>query len=172
MSVQLNDAELIEQARVFALKAHGDQKYGKRPYEHHLQQVFYLAKSFELPAQVQAAAWLHDVLEDTEVYFEDVMVAFGVKIFDLVNAVTNEAGKNRLERHERTYPKIRRNEYAVALKLCDRIANVRECVHTENKGLMKMYKKEQADFEKALRRPGEWEELWRALHNLLDFQAK
>jgi (p)ppGpp synthase/HD superfamily hydrolase len=134
--------------------------------------VFYLAHSFNLPVSVQAAAWLHDILEDTDVFFEEIMVEFGVKIFDLVNAVTNEAGKNRLERHERTLPKIRRNEYAVALKLCDRIANVRECVHTENKGLMKMYRKEQEDFEKALRRPGEWEELWKSLHNLLDSPTK
>lgn len=166
------DTDKIEKARVFAIRAHGKQKYEDQPYEYHLRQVEELAKDFELSENVRVAAWLHDVLEDTDVFFEDVMVAFGIKVFDLVNSVTNEGGGNRKDRLQRTYQKIRRNPEAVALKLCDRIANVRACIHFSNNKLMKMYVKEQEDFEKALRRPGEWDGLWKALHNLLDFHTK
>ena len=52
-----------ERARQFAVEAHAGQtdKAG-RPYVEHLQRV-----AEALPEHLQAAGWLHDVIEDTPV---------------------------------------------------------------------------------------------------------
>lgn len=158
---------LINKAREFATKAHGDQKYGKElPYAYHLEQVVLVARRYGLHEDVQVAAWLHDTLEDTDVTFEELMKEFGVTVFDLVNAVTNEAGANRKERHAKTYPKIRRDPSAVALKLCDRIANVSFSIERNDK-IMELYVKEHDSFVAALQQPNELSSMWCELDNLI-----
>ena len=70
-------------------------------------------------------------------------------VAEIVYAVTDELGRNRKERKEKTYPRIAANKDAIAVKLCDRIANVQESSKTNHR-LYKMYQKEQADFKAAL----------------------
>ena len=66
---------LTEKARRFALEHHGDQKYGERPYSYHLGMVADLARPWGPVAE--AVAWLHDVVEDTDVSSYDVWESFG-----------------------------------------------------------------------------------------------
>jgi hypothetical protein len=81
----------------------------------------------------------------------------------LVHAVTNEPGQNRRARHAATYPKIREaGDNAITLKLADRIANVEA-----GGNLVGMYKKEHEDFKRALYTPGQAEEMWAHLNQLL-----
>ena len=56
----------IEQAREFAIIAHGEQRYGDEPYASHLAAVVQIMDDFGLPAEFKVAGWLHDVVEDTE----------------------------------------------------------------------------------------------------------
>ena len=56
---------MLDQARAFALAAHGDQMYGARPYSFHLDAVVRLLSPYGIEAQV--IGYLHDVVEDTEV---------------------------------------------------------------------------------------------------------
>lgn len=168
--------------RDFAVKAHANQKYGNDPYERHLCDVVDVFNEFSqiiidndgnyyiIYAIMESAAWLHDVLEDTDISYEKIRDTFGSNVADLVNAVTDEPGKNRKERKANTLPKIKEYGYlAIALKLCDRIANIENCIDTKNKGLMKMYAKEYPSFKEALYHEGDLlDPMWDRLDEITD----
>ena len=156
----------IKELRDFAIKKHGDQKYGNHPYVHHLDMVYAEALAHGLIPLVGRASYGHDVREDTNATEKEVIDVFGEEEAKLIEAVTDEPGKNRKERKEATYGKIKNTPFATPLKLCDRIANVRSCFRSKNKGLLSMYRKEQAEFEKQLKVEGEWLELWETLDKL------
>jgi (p)ppGpp synthase/HD superfamily hydrolase len=163
---------VIEKARLFALKAHGDQKYGEHPYIYHLESVAAVLIEHEMGVggdheAVYVASWLHDVIEDTDTTFEQVFEEFGRVVARIVFACSDEPGKNRRERHERTYPKLKAaGREAIAVKLADRIANVRHSAQ-HNHGMLKMYQREYAEFKKALHLPGELKSLWASLDCLM-----
>lgn len=140
----------IRNAKQFAVGAHGDQKYGVEPYIFHLNQVYDVANSFSASETIQIATYLHDILEDTEVEVEGLVKSFGIDIAHLVWCVTDEPGKNRAERHKKTYPKIRTRLDAVELKLYDRIANITYSLKTNNHSLIEMYHKEYSEFRQNL----------------------
>ena len=140
-------------AMVFAFKRHGDQKYGELPYRFHLEAVVAVLKDFgNFDDVVLSAAWLHDVLEDTPTTYAELYEVFGLQIAMLVELVTDRSGKNRAERHARTYPGIALDPKAITLKLADRIANVRQCVAVGHHSLLGMYRREYPDFKSALQR--------------------
>lgn len=142
---------LIQQAQIIATQKHvldNHQLYGWLPYTHHLEMVAGYLDDFGFPEEeIQAAAWLHDIIEDTrgkpnEMRKRDIEELFGEEVARLVYAVTSEEGPNRKVRNALTYPKIREAGYlAVALKLADRIANV-----YHGGRAYEMYKKEHPDF--------------------------
>lgn len=138
---------MTEKAREFVISAHGRQKYGNRPYIYHLDMTWEIANEFNLSSDVQVACYLHDVLEDTDVKFEEIWDEFGWEVAQLVFLVTDEWGRNRRERKDKTIPKIRSNENAVQIKLCDRIANIKSCMLDGNKSLLKMYVDEDSHFQ-------------------------
>jgi (p)ppGpp synthase/HD superfamily hydrolase len=153
----------VAKARAFAVAAHGDQRYGDAPYVAHLDAVARVLREHSLADDVwQAAAYLHDVIEDTAATASTLLAGFPEAVVDLVAAVTNEPGKNRRERAAATYPKIRRSPVAVGLKLADRIANV-EASRRSGGSLLAMYQREHASFRAALHRDGEWLDLWTRL---------
>jgi (p)ppGpp synthase/HD superfamily hydrolase len=163
----------------FATEAHGAQKYGDGPYIDHLSDVVLVFDEFidyiiegdniYIESVFEAACWLHDVLEDTDITYKQLLTKFGIDIANLVHAVTDEPGKNRKERKAKTLPKTRAcGKLAVALKLCDRIANIQSCIDSKNYGLMKMYKKENNGFRLALYlKEDEIDPMWDCLEELL-----
>ena len=151
--------DLITQAKLFATQKHvldNRQLYGNvLPYTHHLEYVDRVLIEYDAGIQddnLRAAAWLHDVIEDTrgkpnEVRVRDLEEVFNEDVASLVSAVTSEDGPNRKTRNALTYPKIRAaSERAVALKLADRIANVRWGGRA-----LDMYRREYEDFRHGLR---------------------
>jgi len=84
---------LVERARAFALEAHGEQRYGSRPYHVHLDSVAELVE--EHGEEAQALAYLHDVVEDTPVQIDAIAEAFGRRIADCVAILTDEPGGSR-----------------------------------------------------------------------------
>lgn len=139
--------QIVKAAR-FALIAHADQRYGPRPYYCHLQEVVSTVRvvGFANPEvepleTVLAAAWLHDVLEDTDYKVHSLQDAgFDPDVIALVQAVTDPPGKNRKERKALAYPRIRQGGVqAVALKLADRLANVQACQREGREDLLEMY---------------------------------
>lgn len=160
----------------FAKEAHGDQKYGDQPYIYHLEQVIDRFRDFSycivggsdiihfsdsisysnsedsiMTGIIETAILSHDLLEDTNVTYDQLLDLFGRNVADLVHAVTDESGETRKERKAKTLPKTREYGYlAVAIKLCDRIANVENCSITENDDLMEMYREEYDLFKQTL----------------------
>ena len=98
----------------------------------------------------QFYSWLHDSIEDTYLTYQKLKQTFGQEIAEIVFAVTDELGRNRKERHEKTYPKIGAHGWkAVAIKLAYRIANVEHSM-TYSHDLVNMYGKEYMEYSKAL----------------------
>lgn len=144
--------------RAFATEAHGDQRYdsGTVPYVVHLSAVrdtvieFGFGPGYDtLGENYVAAAWLHDIVEDTSVTREEVAERFGGLTQCLVWAVTGE-GQNRQERNESAYKKMVREPLAIPLKLADRISNTRASKHSSPDKLHPMYLGEYPKFRQRL----------------------
>lgn len=160
--------ELADRAREFARERHGDQMYGSYPYVKHLDDVVNVLIRFGHgdDESLLAAAFLHDVVEDTPTTLAEVREAFGDMVASYVHAVTNEHGRNRMARHLATYPKIAGKYMETILKLADRIANTEESARS-NPGLASMYLREWDRFKEALGMDGD-PTMW--MH--LDFVTK
>ncbi len=140
--------EVTCKAAAFAVIAHGDQLYGERPYSYHLQAVAaVLIDAGIMNPDLLAAAWLHDVIEDTPVTHEQLTEAFGPVIADLAWECTG-VGKNRTERNASIYRKI--TDRSALVKVADRIANVE--TSTRDSKHRSMYRKERAAFWNAVAR--------------------
>lgn len=143
--------DLVGRAYDVAAKAHEGQKYGTNSYTYHLRQVYDILQEWGVySAEVLAAGFLHDTIEDTDLTLDEILTKFGYKVTEIVWRVTDEPGSNRKERKEKTYPKIKNHIDAITVKLADRIANVEES-KKNNKSLFKMYKKEHKEFWNAIR---------------------
>lgn len=109
--------ELTIPARVLATSAHAGQvdKAG-RPYIEHPARVAALV-AVELGAQhpAVAVAWLHDVVEDTDVSLVEIRQAFGQQIAAGVDAMTRRGA----EEPEAYYARVRADELALAVKRAD-----------------------------------------------------
>jgi hypothetical protein len=136
-------AELIDQAREFASAAHRKvgqlRKYSGQPYEEHLRRVAELVAGVTDDPEMVAAAWLHDVVEDTPVTIEEIERAFGREVRDLVDALTdvsrpahgNRATRKALDREHLARAPAR----AQTVKLADLIDNCQDiCKHNPRFG--------------------------------------
>lgn len=153
------------EARSFALAAHGDQKYGERPYAYHLDRVAALAVPYGDDAVV--IAYLHDTVEDTTVTLAEVESRFGEHVAGCVALLTDVPGPNRKARKELTYARLAEVhgplETALIVKAADRLANVRACVEDGKEELWAVYRDEHPHFRAAAYRPKKCEPLWTEL---------
>ncbi len=160
----------------FAIEAHQktNHLYDGKPYSIHLIMVALYAQKYSeiLPNSfdlILNACWLHDVIEDCRVTYNDVKKLAGENVAEIVYAVTNEKGRNRKERANSAYYKgIRENKYAIYVKLCDRLANVKYSKDT-NSSMLLTYKKENTTFLYSLFPDGylEFEPMVNELINML-----
>lgn len=144
---------LAARAQQFATKAHEGQMYGDLPFIIHPTAVYVVLLDFgyEDDPGLQAAGFLHDVLEDTKTTESDLVLAgFEDPVIVPVVNVTNQPGRNRRARAKATYPYIIRDERSVALKLADRIANTRHSMLNDSDGKFIMYRNEFPHFHKAI----------------------
>ncbi|MFZ4478271.1 MAG: HD domain-containing protein [Rhodoferax sp.] len=85
--------DLVTRASAFATQAHRHidhrRKYSKQPYEVHLKGVVHEVGSVTDDPEVCAAAWLHDLVEDTEVTLGDIRREFGERVAALVSDLTD-----------------------------------------------------------------------------------
>ena len=138
-----------ERALLLAQRIHQNEQYDIYPYIYHIIEIRDIAKKLGYDEEIVVACILHDTLEDGAISYNDIKKAFGERVADIVYDVTDELGKNRKERKEKTYPKTKANWKAIVVKLCDRIANVRHSgIYAPDK--YKMYQREHFDFCEAL----------------------
>ena len=139
----------IERALLVAEKAHATQSYDIYPYIYHPRQIMNIAIKLGFDESIIIACILHDVLEDTDLSFNDIKKGFGEEVAEIVYCVTDELGRNRKERKSKTYPKIRNNWKSTIVKMCDRCGNM-EHSKKYSPSLFKMYLKEDQDFRKQI----------------------
>lgn len=127
------DSNLIRKAYIFAMEAHGMQKRSSgAPYFYHPTEVAKILADWHMDAQTVITGLLHDVIEDTNVGFEEIEEIFGSEIAFLVEGVT------KLSRIGYTSEKVKQadnfRKFMVAIshdirvlivKLADRMHNVR-----------------------------------------------
>jgi (p)ppGpp synthase/HD superfamily hydrolase len=124
--------DIVEKARVFATAAHGAvaqlRKYTNEPYIVHPAEVASIIDNVEGASHAMvAAAWLHDVVEDTGVTLETIKAEFGTEVAELVGWLTDvsrpEQG-NRATRKaiDRAHTAMASAE-AQTIKLADLISN-------------------------------------------------
>lgn len=117
---------ITTQALIFAAQAHRGQarKYTGEPYIHHPVEVAGILFPIDSDPNVIAAAYLHDVVEDTDVEIEDIESRFGQRVRDLVWAMTDQGVGNRATRKAFEVDRwSRQNVQAKNLKLADLISN-------------------------------------------------
>ncbi len=131
---------IVERARIFATAAHAAvsqvRKYTGAPYIVHPAEVAKIVSSVEHTDAMLAAAWLHDVVEDTGVTIEVIRAEFGAEVAELVGWLTdvsrpedgNRASRKAIDRaHSAQAP-----AEAQTVKLADLISNSRSIlVHDE-----------------------------------------
>lgn len=124
--------DIIEKAEQFAVQAHGPQKrkYSGEPYIVHPIEVSQIVRTVPHTNAMVAAAILHDVIEDTEATYDDVVVNFGVIIADLVNELTDvskpEDGNRAVRKSLDRAHLAKASADAQTIKLADIISNSKD----------------------------------------------
>jgi len=131
------DENLLNRAYVYATKAHGAQmRHSGDPYYAHPIQVAGILASLHMDVQSICTGLLHDVLEDTEATYDDVVQLFGEEIAQLVDGVTklgqvelSVPNPTRQRRQAENFQKfvlaMSKDVRVLIVKLCDRLHNMR-----------------------------------------------
>lgn len=136
-TMQLDGFDIVRKAHVYAMAAHAavgqKRKYTGEPYIVHPAEVASIVAS--VPGATEdmvAAAWLHDVVEDTGVTFADIHLSFGTEIETLVRWLTDVSRPE--DGNRKTRKAIDRAHTAEApaeaqtIKCCDLWSNTKSIV--------------------------------------------
>ena len=128
-----DDKEKIKRAFLFARKLHeGQFRVSEEPYIIHPVEVAKILIGLKTDTNTVCAAFLHDILEDTETSSETIKEEFGEDVLNLVQGVTKLGKYHFQSKEERQAENFRRMFIAMAtdirvifLKLADRLHNMR-----------------------------------------------
>ena len=131
--------DLVVLADAFAAAAHAAvgqvRKYDKQPYINHPREVRLILLEFAtdgVTPEQEAAALLHDVVEDTGVTIELVQGTFGDGVADLVSDLTDvskpEDGNRKARKQKDLEHTASASTRAKSIKACDLISNTRSIV--------------------------------------------
>lgn len=119
---------MIREAAEFATKAHEGmvRKGSQTPYICHPMEVAVIVAQMTGDQEVIAAAYLHDVIEDTGVTAAELRALFGERICSLVEAETEDKTKCWYERKQQTIRHLADASREVKmLTLADKLSNMR-----------------------------------------------
>ena len=127
------DIEQIHKAFLFAQRLHdGQYRVSEEPYIIHPVEVAKILINLKLDTHTICAAFLHDILEDTDTKPEEIENLFGKDVLTLVQGVTKLGKLQFKSKEERQAENFRRLFIAMAndirvifLKLADRLHNMR-----------------------------------------------
>ncbi len=147
---KIQDHFLVQRASAFAAAKHAKQvrKYTGEPYWNHLHEVAQLVKNIaKSPAHVQAAAYLHDTVEDTDTTNDEIKKHFGASVAKLVHEVTDQSKKtdgNRATRKEIDRKHLMgASREGATIKLADFVSNTKSIVK-HDPHFAKVYLREKA----------------------------
>ncbi|WP_414838878.1 HD domain-containing protein [Carnobacterium sp. TMP28] len=135
--------ELIRRAKAFAHERHAGQtrKGNNQPFISHLDAVTNIIQTLTNDEEIIAAAWLHDVVEDTDTLLEEIYELFGDRVGRFVEL---ESEDKRPKMNVRKSWQIRKEEQIEELRntldkdsdvfmiaLSDKLANVIEMLEAK-----------------------------------------
>lgn len=131
----LNEAQIdyVRKAYILAADAHKEQRRKSgEPYIIHPIGVANILAGLQMDEYTLAAAFLHDVVEDTEYTYDDIRNIFGGVVANLVDGVT-KLGKiayiskedRQIENYRKMFLAMARDIRVVLIKLADRLHNMR-----------------------------------------------
>lgn len=126
------DLSIVEKAYRYAEEKHsGQTRKSGEPYFIHPVRVAHTIASLELDPQSVCAALLHDVVEDTEVTYEDIAAEFGETVAMLVDGVTklgkiptNSKEEQQIENLRKMFFAMTKDIRVIVVKLADRLHNM------------------------------------------------
>lgn len=133
--------DIVEKARIFATAAHyavGQvRKYTGEPYINHPAEVVgILVDAGVNQREMLAAAWLHDVVEDTGVSLEVIRAEFGACVATLVEGLTDvsnpEDGNRKARKAIDCKHTAMQSPACKTIKLADLISNTRSIVERDH----------------------------------------
>jgi len=122
--------ELLEKAQRWAARGHLGvcRKFGDIPYIVHPEAVAEIISQVTEDTEVLAAAWLHDIVEDTPVTIDDIKNAFNDRIATLVWEVSKISDGCKCDRNFRVVMNCihygNGSKWAKAIKIADAIHNL------------------------------------------------
>ena len=130
-----DDRNNIKKAYDFVVEKHKTQfRKSGEPYVQHLIETAYTVAKLQGGPSTIIAAFLHDVVEDTDVTIEEVEALFGSDVSHLVEAVTKiqRMQLNRIdeeefeaEGHRKIFIAMAKDIRVIIVKLADRLHNMR-----------------------------------------------
>lgn len=162
----------IQKAKIFATAAHAavgqQRKYTLEPYIVHPAEVASMVAQYNNNEAMVAAAWLHDVIEDTNVTSEILREEFGDEITELViwlTDVSKPEDGNRATRKAIDLAKVAlAPPNAQTIKIADIISNITSIVEHDPDFATIYLKEKRAQLE--VLKDGN-QELYKIAYNLL-----
>jgi len=124
---------IINEAFIFANEGHKNQKRKSgEPYITHPLQVAIYLSEINLDVETIIAALLHDLIEDTEITYEDIKTKFGKEVADIVDGVTkldkikyNTTEEAKADAIRKMVIAMSKDIRVLILKLADRLHNIK-----------------------------------------------
>jgi (p)ppGpp synthase/HD superfamily hydrolase len=129
--VTLAPLRLVSEAALLAAQRHGGMVRngrGNEPYINHLAEVANLVGEATAGADAEliAAGWLHDIIEDTDTTREELADRFSARVAALVAEVSDDMGLPKDERRRlQVVGAPHKSPEAKLIKIADKISNIR-----------------------------------------------
>jgi (p)ppGpp synthase/HD superfamily hydrolase len=136
-------------AQALATQAHKTQLYGTQPYMVHIEDVVRRVKQITTDPEIIAAAYLHDVVEDTDIPLEYIVKHFGQNVANMVWAVTG-IGSDRAAKMANAIEKIAQTPGSELVKSADRLSNAAASKAERKQKLYQRYRDEHTNLSPVL----------------------